>query len=84
MKTEEILFGPVDSIKSRAIWNPSDIVKLYGGYMNWRLIKALKKVVSEFTHGCSMTKLEKKIAGRIKGLRDYKLVAWDGANHDSS
>lgn len=61
MKKNEALFGGEERVKSRAIWNPSDAVKLYGGYVNWRLIKALKKILPEFCHGCSMSALEIKL-----------------------
>lgn len=84
MKKDEGLFGPDEKVKSRAIWNPSDAVKLYGGYINWRLIKALKKVEPEFFHGCSMTLMEHKLNKYMLKIPDSTMVFWDGANHDSS
>lgn len=84
LKKNELLFGPDEKVKSRAIWNPTDLIKLYGGYINWRLLKALKKVSNNFYHGLSMSKLEKHIKNDIRMIPDKTFVWYDGSNHDSS
>lgn len=68
LKKCELLFGSDEKVKSRAIWNPSDLIKLYGGYINWRLLKAFKKDSKNFYHGLSMSKLEKHIKNDIKNI----------------
>lgn len=78
LKKNELLFGPDEKVKSRAIWNPTDLIKLYGGYINWRLLKALKKVSNNFYHGLSMSKLEKHIKNDIRMIPDKLLYGMMG------
>jgi len=42
MKKNEQLFGPKAKLRSRVIWNPSDFLKVFGGTLNFNLIKIIK------------------------------------------
>lgn len=38
MKKMEQLFGPIDSIKPRNIWNPNDLMKILLGTLNYNIL----------------------------------------------
>lgn len=41
-KSEEPLYVSDKRVRSRIIWNPDDRLKLYGGWINSIIIKAIK------------------------------------------
>lgn len=51
LKRNEQLFCEKKKVKGRVIVNPSDVIKLYAGYIAHLILRAYKKVSKSFVHG---------------------------------
>jgi hypothetical protein len=92
MKTNESSYPDVtltpdqvaDQVRPRAIFNPSEQNKAVIGWINWVLIKLIKKVLPSFVHGLDIEKLEILIEERLRALGVGTLIlSGDGKGHDS-
>lgn len=92
MKTNESSYPDValspqevaDQVRPRAIFNPSEQNKAIIGWINWILIKLIKRVLPSFVHGLDFEKLEVLIEDRIRALGVGTLIlSGDGKGHDS-
>ena len=79
----EFLFGPIKSLRSRAIWDPAILIKLFGGLLNHNLIKLTKLAMNEFISGLNLDELGEAIK-EMKQHGDGFFVSADGSSHDSS
>jgi len=51
MKPMELLFGPIDKVRSRLIWEPQNFIKPIAGALNFNLIQLTKSIAPWFVHG---------------------------------
>jgi len=53
-----------------------------GGFFNYIVIRATKKVLPGFVHGLNTGDLQKKLHTSMGKFKDPVLVSWDGSSHD--
>jgi len=57
-------------------------LKVLGGFFNYVVIRATKKVLPGFVHGLNTGDLQKKLNTSMGKFKDPVLVSWDGSSHD--
>ena len=65
---------PDNKVRPRVICNPDDRLKLYGGWVNYHILKALK-TCSWFVQGYNTHETAKHIEEHIRGVPDGVFLA---------
>ena len=77
------MFGAPNTYKGRIVWNPTDYMKVVGGWINFNLIHALKK--SKYVCiNASPDDVAKKIKRKANKVKDRVFISMDFATFDAS
>lgn len=82
-KSNEFHYSEESTIKPRLIFNPSDVAKFTGSYINLPLIKIAKKLYPEFISGVNTEQLAEIMTTKRKELKNPKIIYYDHSSHDA-
>jgi len=75
------------NIRPRSLFSPSPEARVWGGYFIYVLLKYIKPIYPQFTHGLNASELADKIYEDCSAkdlLCDSTFVDYDGSQHDST